>query len=63
MTRLLFVLAACVAMTACGKQGDLERPGPLWGPEAKAAREAEARKAEEDRARAAAGTPAPAPAQ
>ena len=42
MTRLLFVLAACVALTACGKQGDLERPGPLWGPEAKAAREAAA---------------------
>jgi hypothetical protein len=29
-----FVLAA--ALAACGKQGDLERPGPLWGPRARA---------------------------
>lgn len=20
-----------VSITACGKQGDLERPGPMWG--------------------------------
>lgn len=24
------------ALSACGKQGDLDRPGPLWGPKAKA---------------------------
>lgn len=33
------------ALTACGKQGPLERPAPLWGPEKKAAYEAERRKA------------------
>ena len=29
-------LAFLAALTSCGKQGDLERPGPLWGPQTKA---------------------------
>jgi hypothetical protein len=32
----LLVLALAGALTACGKEGDLERPGPLWGAKAKA---------------------------
>lgn len=35
MKRALF-LAALIAtplLTACGKTGDLERPGPMWGPD------------------------------
>jgi len=33
MTRLavVFILAA-VALSACGKRGELERPGPMWDP-------------------------------
>jgi predicted small lipoprotein YifL len=27
---------AVLGLAACGKQGDLERPGPLWGPDARA---------------------------
>jgi predicted small lipoprotein YifL len=29
-------LALIVALAACGRQGELERPGPLWGAKAKA---------------------------
>ena len=29
-------LAFAVALAACGRQGDLDRPGPMWGPKAKA---------------------------
>jgi hypothetical protein len=31
MTRLLLGLAALALLGACGVQGDLERPNPLWG--------------------------------
>ena len=34
--RLIAVLVLTGLATACGKQGELERPGPLWGPQAKA---------------------------
>ena len=40
MMRVLAPAAAAVvlagALAACGKQGDLDRPGPLWGAKAKA---------------------------
>jgi predicted small lipoprotein YifL len=40
----LFVLAAlAVTAAACGKQGTLERPAPLWDAQKKAAWEAERR--------------------
>jgi predicted small lipoprotein YifL len=29
-------LVLVAALASCGKQGDLERPGPMWGPKAKA---------------------------
>ena len=28
---LLLMAAAALALSACGKQGELERPGPIWG--------------------------------
>jgi hypothetical protein len=37
---LLLTGAAALALSACGKQGDLERPAPLWGAKAKAEYEA-----------------------
>ena len=40
MTRTFIVALAGVAFVAalasCGKQSDLERPGPTWGPKARA---------------------------
>ena len=48
MTRPLTVLvlaALAVTAAACGKQGALERPAPLWDPAKKAAWEAERRAA------------------
>ena len=40
MTRSRLALAALLfaglGLAGCGKQGDLERPGPLWGPDARA---------------------------
>jgi hypothetical protein len=34
----LALLGVCLlaALVACGKQGDLDRPGPMWGAKAKA---------------------------
>ena len=29
-------LALAAALASCGKQGPLDRPGPMWGPKAKA---------------------------
>lgn len=29
-------LLTALALAGCGKMGDLERPGPLWGPDARA---------------------------
>ena len=47
MMRPLLVLAAAALLAAplgaCGKQGDLERPAPLWGARAKAEYEAQKR--------------------
>ena len=44
---IALVTLAALALTtaACGKQGALERPAPLWNAEKKAAYEAERRKA------------------
>ena len=40
MMRTLIValagLSLIAALASCGKQSDLERPGPMWGPKAKA---------------------------
>jgi predicted small lipoprotein YifL len=33
MSRLLLALAALTAVSACGIQGDLERPDPMWNRE------------------------------
>jgi hypothetical protein len=44
----LTALAALV-LGSCGKQGELERPAPLWGAKAKAEYEAQRRKAGEQR--------------
>jgi hypothetical protein len=33
---LAAALAAAAILAACGKQGDLERPNPLWGPQHRA---------------------------
>ena len=40
---LLLAGAAALALSACGKQGALERPAPLWGAKAKARYEAQQR--------------------
>jgi predicted small lipoprotein YifL len=32
----LVALAAASALASCGKQGDLDRPGPMWGPRQRA---------------------------
>ena len=39
--RLALIAAALLGLGACGRQGDLERPAPLFGERAKAAYEAE----------------------
>lgn len=36
-------LALVAALASCGKQSELERPGPMWGPKAKAAYSAQKR--------------------
>lgn len=36
-------LALVIALASCGKQSDLERPGPMWGPQAKAENAAQKR--------------------
>ena len=42
---LIALTALAVAAAACGKQGNLERPAPMWDPAKKAAWEAERRAA------------------
>jgi hypothetical protein len=44
---ITLALAAALgfALAGCGKQGDLDRPAPLWGAKAKAQYEAEQRAA------------------
>jgi predicted small lipoprotein YifL len=65
-TAIVLILAA-LALAACGKVGELERPAPLWGDKAKADYEAQ-RKADADaqarkdaQDRATRGHPAPLP--
>jgi predicted small lipoprotein YifL len=41
----LVALAAASALAACGKQGDLDRPGPMWGPRQRADAAEQARNA------------------
>ena len=40
---LALLTLAALALTACGKQAELERPAPLWNAQKKAAYEAERR--------------------
>ncbi|MFI4973451.1 MAG: hypothetical protein ACHP84_02805 [Caulobacterales bacterium] len=48
---VLVGLVACAALSGCGKEGELDRPAPLWGEKAKAEYQAEqARKAAARRA-------------
>ncbi|RYF91514.1 MAG: hypothetical protein EON95_14855 [Caulobacteraceae bacterium] len=56
---LTALLLAAPVVTACGKTGDLERPGPLWGPDE---RSPEVR-AKEEAARRAASAQANKPAE
>jgi predicted small lipoprotein YifL len=51
LTLALAVAAIAVALAACGKQGGLERPGPLWGDKAKADYAAQQQKAAAARAK------------
>jgi len=51
LTLALAVGAIAVALAACGKQGGLERPGPLWGDKAKADYAAQQQKAAAQRAK------------
>ena len=67
MTRALALAilgpALAAALSACGKQGDLDRPGPLWGPKAKAEYAAQKRAQAEAASNAAeAGQPGQPPA-
>ena len=67
MTRVLALAilgpALAAALSACGKQGDLDRPGPLWGPKAKAEYAAQKRAQAEAASNAAeAGQPGQPPA-
>jgi predicted small lipoprotein YifL len=53
MSRALLIgLAIALGLAACGKQGDLERPGPLWGDKAKANWAAQQQKAAAQKATA-----------
>ena len=45
MTLAILTLAG-LGLAACGKQGDLDRPGPLWGPDARARSQAAASQAQ-----------------
>jgi predicted small lipoprotein YifL len=55
------LLAACASLAACGKQGSLEQPAPLFGAKAKAAFEArKAQEAKDDAQRATQRTTTPA---
>ncbi len=56
---LATLLLAAPALSACGKTGELERPGPLWGPDERAP---DAR-AKEEAARRAASAQANQPAK
>jgi hypothetical protein len=56
---LTAALLAAPVLTACGKTGDLERPGPLWGPDERPPAE----RAKEDAARREASRKANQPAK
>ncbi|WGM38996.1 hypothetical protein [Caulobacter sp. NIBR1757] len=51
---LAAALLAAPLLTACGKTGDLERPGPMWGPDERSpevrAKEEQARREASQRA-------------
>ena len=53
MTRMLLALSALTLLSACGIQGDLERPDPLWNREEalrrECARQAEANQPQDPR--------------
>jgi predicted small lipoprotein YifL len=60
MIRPLILLATASALAiglgACGKQGDLERPAPMWGAAAKAEYEAQRRQQADTKTREAQGS-------
>jgi hypothetical protein len=64
---VVILAGAALALSACGKVGELDRPAPLWGEKAKAdyaaqqkaAADAQAQKDAQDRAQR--GRPAPLP--
>ena len=39
--RVILLSASALALSACGVQGDLDRPGPIFGPDARARAAAE----------------------
>lgn len=48
LTKLLIASAALSALSACGLQGDLQRPDPLWGtPDAREAAQLPDRRVDE----------------
>lgn len=56
----LAAFAVASAVASCGRQGDLQRPGPMWGPRHRAAVAAQQRREAETASNAtAAGTPIP----
>jgi predicted small lipoprotein YifL len=46
---ILIAAVMAASLAGCGKQGALERPGPLWGDKAKADYAAQQRKAAEQK--------------
>jgi hypothetical protein len=61
---ILAGFSAATVLAACGKEGDLERPGPLWSPQTKADYAAQKRAQADAASNAtAAGRPGQPPAQ
>ena len=58
---VILIFAAGIGLSACGKLGDLERPAPLFGAQAKADYEQQQHAAEAARARARAQSEPPPP--
>jgi hypothetical protein len=58
MRAVIVMLAAAsvvMALASCGKQADLDRPGPMWGPKARADYAAQKRAQADNASNAAAG--------